>query len=750
MNRIVAAAICICPLVGCGGDGAPTTAPPPAPTPAPPPTPPPPPEPPSVPTGLRASASGEEFIEWTWNMVDGVSGYDVQFSANEAFTSEDEIITRTGEELSYRREGLAAGTSANLRVRSASGSGDDRITSDWSTHVTGMTAAPEPQIPPLPVPTELRVSDRGEDFIEWTWDPVDGVSGYDVQFSLDETFDSADEIIGRTADQTSYRRQPLPAGSAAFLRVRAHAGAGEERLESNWSTHVTGMTAAPAPPTLPARVWALSAPSSSTGYAAGERIVLVATFEETTTVRGSPRLAIQIGEDVRLADFSPWVEDDFPPERPSVNQRFAYEVTRDDADADGISVATDAFDFSEGALLNAAGVEIEIEIYAVAPGRNAPDPVGPGEALDTHRVMGTPPPQTYRARGWVHSTPAIPPAYTLGETIVVGVTFDGLTTVEGNPRLAIEIGEHVRLADYMPWVKRGIPPEEPYAHQQFVYEVTREDADADGISVAADAFDFSEGSIFTEAGVEIEAAEIYAVRGAVSVDPGEALDAHRVMGTPQPRACGNERQFAARFSDFVQEWDGTPIRVDMFQNFPDVGTEADVVELLDAVGLLADKIEDQLGYRILEMGDVIPLPEGLSPGWNTDSHQFSRTCPLPRDRGTIQGFYMDTLHHASPEADAQANRCGSFSYLQPFLTYWPCRGCEDERTPPPYGHFVDGVTHHEIFHVLGYIHTEDYDPDTTTEGVPMSWTLRGAQAPDAEAVLWSDIDLLRCVFPEDG
>ena len=367
-------------------------------------------------------------------------------------------------------------------------------------------------------------------------------------------------------------------------------------------------TPPPEPPTFRALVWGSSAPSASTGYAAGERIALVATFEQATTVEGSPRLAIQIGEHIRLADFSPWIEDDWPPERPSFNQRFEYEVAPDDADRDGISVSADAFDFSEGAFRNQAGVEIEVKIYAVAPVRDSPDPV----------------------------------------------------------------------------------------------------------------------------------------------DPGEALDTHRVMGTPEPRVCANERQFAANFSDLVQEWDGTPFRVDMINNFPDVGTEADVVELLAAVGLLADKIEDQLGYRILEMGDVIPVPEGMRPGWNEDEQRFRRTCPLPRDRGQIHGFYMDDVNHGSPEADGQANCSSSYSFLQPFLTYWPCRGCEDERTPPPYNHFVDGVTHHEIFHLLGYIHTEDYDPDTTTVGVPMSWSLRGAQAPDAEAVLYSDIDLLRCVFPQGG
>ena len=60
------------------------------------------------------------------------------------------------------------------------------------------------------------------------------------------------------------------------------------------------------------------------------------------------------------------------------------------------------------------------------------------------------------------------------------------------------------------------------------------------------------------------------------------------------------------------------------------------------------------------------------------------------------------------------------------------------------------MTHHEIFHVLGYIHTEDYEHNRTTRGVPMSWALRGALAPEADAVLYSDIDLLRCIFPEGG
>ena len=130
-------------LAGCGGGTDGTPLPPPT---TPDPTPPPAPPSPAtrgVPTGLRVSARGGDFIEWTWNAVEGASGYDVQFSLDVAFTDEDEIVARTSEELSFRREDLSPGTSAYLRVRSASGDGDDRVTSAWSAQVTGV-ATPLP------------------------------------------------------------------------------------------------------------------------------------------------------------------------------------------------------------------------------------------------------------------------------------------------------------------------------------------------------------------------------------------------------------------------------------------------------------------------------------------------------------------------------------------------------------------------------------------------------------------------------
>ena len=208
---------------------------------------PPPPEPPAAPSGLQVVASGVDFLEWSWQPVEGVSGYDVQFSTNEAFTDEDELIRRTAEQTSYRREGLPHSTTAYVRVRSAAEIGGQRITSAWSGHVGGTTLTPEPPA----APSGLQVVASGVDFLEWSWQPVEGVSGYDVQFSTNEAFTDEDELIRRTAEQTSYRREGLPHSTTAYVRVRSAAEIGGQRITSAWSGHVGGTTLTPEPLAAP-------------------------------------------------------------------------------------------------------------------------------------------------------------------------------------------------------------------------------------------------------------------------------------------------------------------------------------------------------------------------------------------------------------------------------------------------------------------------------------------------------------------
>lgn len=120
-------------------DTATTTTPAPAPIAAPSPAP----QPPSEPANLRVAAVGEDYIEWSWDVVPGAAGYEVQFSLEEGFTADGEVID-VGPEALYRRAGLATATSAYLRVRSYVGVGDDRLQSGWTRAQSAMTLAPAP------------------------------------------------------------------------------------------------------------------------------------------------------------------------------------------------------------------------------------------------------------------------------------------------------------------------------------------------------------------------------------------------------------------------------------------------------------------------------------------------------------------------------------------------------------------------------------------------------------------------------
>ena len=220
-------------LVTCGGDS--STVPPPAPPPAPtPPSAPPEPEPesPAAPAGLHVSAIGVDFVEWSWTPVEGADGYDVQFTLTEAFTDEDEIIARTAEETSYRREELEAGTSYFLRVRSAAGTGEERITSEWSLQVTGLTAAPPPEPPDQP--TGVRVAERGPDFLVWTWDPVGGATSYQGHaFAAGTPPEERPPLL--VIPEPTFRVDGLEPGAVMGFYVRAIRETAGGRAAGTWS-----------------------------------------------------------------------------------------------------------------------------------------------------------------------------------------------------------------------------------------------------------------------------------------------------------------------------------------------------------------------------------------------------------------------------------------------------------------------------------------------------------------------------------
>ena len=55
---------------------------------------------------------------------------------------------------------------------------------------------------------------------------------------------------------------------------------------------------------------------------------------------------------------------------------------------------------------------------------------------------------------------------------------------------------------------------------------------------------------------------------------------------------------------------------------------------------------------------------------------------------------------------------------------------------------------HELFHILGFVHDNDYGRLESGDGVAMSPIL--TRGDTVYRAAWPDIDLLRCIFPEGG
>ena len=241
-------------VAACGDEEVPaptTPAPPPAPPPAPEPEPEPEPEKPATPTGLQVASKTANSITWTWNAVEGAHGYVVQASLDETFDETDQLALTV--QPSYTATPLPADTNVYLRVAAGvltaaapSLDPNDYLLSDWTTHVTGTTDAAASAA--LAAPTNVRETDRGSDFIEWSWNAVSGAAGYHAQFSRSEDFSDPD-ADRPLLQQTSVRISNLPADTDGYLRVRAYTGSGtgEDTVFGDWSASDMASTREPPP-----------------------------------------------------------------------------------------------------------------------------------------------------------------------------------------------------------------------------------------------------------------------------------------------------------------------------------------------------------------------------------------------------------------------------------------------------------------------------------------------------------------------
>ena len=321
----------------------------------------------------------------------------------------------------------------------------------------------------------------------------------------------------------------------------------------------------------------------------GGRIEVEIQFRgQGLVLEGSPSLAIEIGQDIRVAALT---KVDSRPNSGHSYLRFRYNIAAGDHDPDGISILEGALALNGGSIKDVNGNDADLTLGSLSI-ENDPHHAVDAVTVSIESVRIESSPSDFDA-GYLHE-----------DGISVDVRWKGEIRVDGIPYFSLNIGEHVRPAVMVRFSKTSL---------RFRYIVQRDDHDPDGIGFTADAIELVNGSSIVSAGTG-EPVQLDVTEWVVEDDDFHKVRPHDPF--PTPRECSIERREARLYKGGpppVLEWDGTPIRVDIVDNFPSFVTHDDLYELLAPIGDAADAIEAQLGYRIIEMGDIVPVPAGVRP-----------------------------------------------------------------------------------------------------------------------------------------
>ena len=170
------------------------------------------------------AATTSTTITWMWDAVEGVLGYQGQFSPDDTFTETDATFIIPAPLTSHTVQNLSGNMTGHFRVRSGVGTAITDLTfSDWTEGVPGTTAAPPPAVA-LAAPDNVESTDRTEDSITLEWDSVANAETYEVE-QREPGDDWGDAACGaddadNVVDEEECVASDLDAGTDYDFRVR--------------------------------------------------------------------------------------------------------------------------------------------------------------------------------------------------------------------------------------------------------------------------------------------------------------------------------------------------------------------------------------------------------------------------------------------------------------------------------------------------------------------------------------------------
>ena len=234
----------------------------------------------------------------------------------------------------------------------------------------------------------------------------------------------------------------------------------------------------------PIRTRFTSVPATGGTYHRGEEILVTYTFDQDVKVTGTPQLTLSIGTYNRQAAYA-------AARSKGTQIVFSYSVQAGDHDTDGWigTIGDYPLSLNGGRIASADGMrDANISRYDLNPWQEHHVDGGESGGGTDPGGGSTPEPRLRANSVRLTGTPASGTTYRLGEQIEVAVTFTEAVTVTGTPQLGLSVGSQTRQAVYDAIQSKG-------TLAVFSYYVQATDADADGISIAANALTLNGGTI---------------------------------------------------------------------------------------------------------------------------------------------------------------------------------------------------------------------------------------------------------------
>ncbi len=232
-------------------------------------------------------------------------------------------------------------------------------------------------------------------------------------------------------------------------------------------------------------------------------------------------------------------------------------------------------------------------------------------------------------------------------------------------------------------------------------------------------------------------AGVVSLRNAEESEWGPEVETHTLI--PE-YTCGSEYDLARDFAIVPHEWDGSPIRVDIIDNMPPHGIPLSNLEAqLGFIERMAEDIEWQLGYPVIERGEVISEPEGFAVRSECDN------CSV-----VVEGWEREPRTAVAIYADQDPKRedgsiIAMWAQVWDGLTFWfPLALAEADHN------LSWGVLNHEVFHLLGYRHPDNPDPNGIAMNYESMYSTQERQVRYYHYADWQDIAELGCAFPENA